>query len=239
MQHLVAGIQYPGRCGSSGFSAGGASDTLCRTTLHCAISTGHVRYRRRVRQYPLFRECLRRTSCNRTKSSRESFVLLKNDGSLPFGTSQRAIAVVGPTADLLVSLEGNYNGAAVHPVSPLDGIEKQFPNAAIHYAQGATLANGVGVPVPRTALEKASRLSSSQQQTGPDGPWPLRPIPRFNTIGVIRRPAPKSRPMTTPYVGAAEFRCPHPVNTNSLWKAARTFPIRRKKATALSSMENL
>ena len=86
------------------------------------------------------------------KAAEESFVLLKNDGSLPFGTSQRAIAVVGPTADLLVSLEGNYNGAAVHPVSPLDGIEKQFPNAVIHYAQGATLASGVGVPVPRTAF---------------------------------------------------------------------------------------
>ena len=62
------------------------------------------------------------------------------------------IAVVGPTADLLVSLEGNYNGQPLHPVSPLDGITKQFHGATIHYAQGSNLAAGTNVPVPRTAF---------------------------------------------------------------------------------------
>ena len=32
------------------------------------------------------------------------------------------LAVVGPTADLLVSLLGNYVGTPIRPVTPLDGL---------------------------------------------------------------------------------------------------------------------
>jgi beta-glucosidase len=85
------------------------------------------------------------------KAARESMVLLKNDGALPIERAKQ-IAVIGPTADLLTSLEGNYNGQALGAVSPLDGIAKQFPGATIHYAQGATLATGFTVPVPRTVF---------------------------------------------------------------------------------------
>jgi len=86
------------------------------------------------------------------KAAEESIVLLKNDGALPLRKGSHQIAVIGPTADLLASLEGNYNGVALNPVSPLDGIAAQFPQAKIHYAQGSTLAEGVGVPVPRTVF---------------------------------------------------------------------------------------
>ena len=82
----------------------------------------------------------------------ESMVLLKNQGALPLVGKARNIAVVGPTADLLVSLEGNYNGQPVHPVTPLDGMLRQFGGASIHYAQGSPLAQGAETPVPRTAL---------------------------------------------------------------------------------------
>ena len=85
------------------------------------------------------------------KAAQESIVLLKNNGALPMARP-RSIAVVGATADLLPSIEGNYNGTAVHPVYPLDGITKQFAGATIHYAQGATLAEGSPVTVPRTVF---------------------------------------------------------------------------------------
>ena len=42
------------------------------------------------------------------KSAEESLVLLKNDGTLPLKGSMRGVAVVGPTADLLTSVLGNY-----------------------------------------------------------------------------------------------------------------------------------
>ncbi len=86
------------------------------------------------------------------KAAEESMVLLKNNGGLPLAQGVKSIAVVGPTADLLVSLEGNYNGTSLHAVSPLDGITKQFSSATVHYAQGATLAEGMQVPVPRTVF---------------------------------------------------------------------------------------
>ena len=86
------------------------------------------------------------------RAAEETMVLLKNDGALPLRKAPANIAVIGPTADLLVSLEGNYNGTPLHPVSPLDGVTKQFASSKIHYAQGSTLAEGVSVPVPRTAF---------------------------------------------------------------------------------------
>ncbi len=86
------------------------------------------------------------------KAAEESMVLLKNGGILPLKSSTKSIAVIGPTADLLASLEGNYNGQPVDPVSPLDGIAKQFAGATIHYAQGASLAEDFPVPVPRTVF---------------------------------------------------------------------------------------
>ena len=91
------------------------------------------------------------------KAANEVMVLLKNDGVLPLVKAPRSIAVVGPTAALLPSLEGNYNGSSVHAVYPVDGIAKQFPGSTIHYAQGATLAAGFSVPVPRTAFGEGLR----------------------------------------------------------------------------------
>ena len=86
------------------------------------------------------------------KAAEEAMVLLKNDGTLPFKSAPKSIAVVGPEADLIFALEGNYNGVPDHPVEPVDGIAAQFPGAQVHYAQGSSLAEGAKVPVPRTAF---------------------------------------------------------------------------------------
>ena len=64
------------------------------------------------------------------------------------------IAVVGPTADSLPSILGNYVGTPLHPLTPLDGMTSHFKGSTILYAQGSTLAEGVGVPVPRSAFGK-------------------------------------------------------------------------------------
>src|SRR5947209_6752898 len=86
------------------------------------------------------------------RAAEESIVLLKNSNVLPLTAAPHSIAVVGPTADLLTALEGNYNGQPIRPVSPLDGIIQQFSSSTIHYAQGATLAEGTVVPVPRSSF---------------------------------------------------------------------------------------
>ncbi|HWT66832.1 MAG TPA: glycoside hydrolase family 3 N-terminal domain-containing protein, partial [Terracidiphilus sp.] len=86
------------------------------------------------------------------KAAEESIVLLKNDGALPLKGTAHKIAVIGPTADLLPSILGNYVGTPVNPVTPLDGVAQQFKSTPILYAQGSTLASGFAVPVPRTAF---------------------------------------------------------------------------------------
>jgi beta-glucosidase len=86
------------------------------------------------------------------RAAEESMVLLKNDGVLPLKSSPGHIAVIGPTADLLPSILGNYVGTPVYPITPLQGIVEQFRGTPILYAQGSTLAEGFPVPVPRTAF---------------------------------------------------------------------------------------
>jgi len=68
--------------------------------------------------------------------ARESMVLLKNDGLLPLKLGTKKIAVVGPLADQLPVLYGNYNGSPSRATSTLQGIQKQFGSSEITYAAG-------------------------------------------------------------------------------------------------------
>jgi beta-glucosidase len=107
------------------------------------------------------------------KAAEESIVLLKNNGVLPLKSEPGHIAVIGPTADQLTSILGNYVGTPLHPVTPLDGIHSLFRSSPIVYAQGSTLAEGVGVPVPRTAFGPNKGLKTEFFAT-PD--WTGRPV---------------------------------------------------------------
>ena len=103
------------------------------------------------------------------KAAEEAIVLLKNDGTLPLKNSEATIAVVGPEADLLPGLTGNYNGVPYHPVEPVMGLSKQFKQ--VKYAQGSTLADGAYVPVPMTAFGKGLK---AEFFATPD--WTGRPV---------------------------------------------------------------
>jgi beta-glucosidase len=87
------------------------------------------------------------------EAAREAIVLLKNgDGLLPLGPSARKIAVVGPAADDPVALLGNYNGISSRQVTPLEGIERQFPAAQVRYALGATYTASTHALIPSVFL---------------------------------------------------------------------------------------
>jgi beta-glucosidase len=127
------------------------------------------------------------------KAAEESIVLLKNNGVLPLKSAPGHIAVVGPTADQLTSILGNYVGTPFHPVTPLEGIGKQFPASPIVYAQGSTLAEGVGVPVPRTAFGLNKGLKTEFFATAD---WTGRPVavetePAVQTDWENAQPAPE------------------------------------------------
>ena len=69
-------------------------------------------------------------------TARESLVLLKNDGVLPLATAPKSIAVVGPLADNLRVLQGNYNGTPSRSTSALEGIRQQFPASQVTFVPG-------------------------------------------------------------------------------------------------------
>jgi beta-glucosidase len=86
------------------------------------------------------------------EAARKAIVLLQNEGGrLPLAEGCR-IAVIGADADDLNVLEANYHGTARDPVTPLEGIRRQFGTANVRYAQGSILADGAPVVVPETAL---------------------------------------------------------------------------------------
>jgi beta-glucosidase len=86
------------------------------------------------------------------KIANESMVLLKNDGVLPLRTSGIKIAVVGPLADQVKVLLGNYNGIPSHTVSILEGLRAEFPGAAINYLPGTQFLRKDVSPVPAAVL---------------------------------------------------------------------------------------
>jgi beta-glucosidase len=86
-------------------------------------------------------------------AERAAIVLLKNEGGiLPFSPSVRRIAVIGPSADDPVALLGNYNGISSKQVTPLEGIERQFPTAQVRHALGATYTASTHALVPPAFL---------------------------------------------------------------------------------------
>jgi beta-glucosidase len=73
------------------------------------------------------------------RAARESMVLLKNDGILPLVSGIKKIAVIGPSAESIRILLGNYNGTPSHASTALAALRKVFPSAQITYAPGMNL----------------------------------------------------------------------------------------------------
>jgi beta-glucosidase len=84
------------------------------------------------------------------RAARESIILLKNNGILPFGSDVKSIAVIGPNSDNTRSLCGDYTfsvhvpckGDPVFIVSILNGIRRRAPpDVSVNYARGCDLLN--------------------------------------------------------------------------------------------------
>jgi beta-glucosidase len=150
------------------------------------------------------------------KAAEEAIVLLGNGkNTLPLKGTEK-IAVIGPNAQLLQSLEGNYTGVPVDPSFPLDALRAVFGADHVVYAPGAPLTSGMRMPVPATFLKASADSAGSGlkgeyfdnlnfagapkmtrtdpvinfdfYQTAPDGFKPLGFSVRWS--GVITPPAP-------------------------------------------------
>jgi beta-glucosidase len=93
------------------------------------------------------------------RAAQEAIVLLKNDGGLlPLPKDLSSIAVIGPNADDLSLLLGNYHGTPSRAVTPLEGIRRAVsPTTTVYTARGCEIATGVAplAPVPAAYLRGA------------------------------------------------------------------------------------
>ncbi len=91
-----------------------------------------------VNDSPLHRELALQTA-------HESMILLKNDGLLPLDKTQlKTIAVIGPNADSVDALLGNYSGIPAQPITPLAGIRKKVePDVEVLYVKGCNIVNKI------------------------------------------------------------------------------------------------
>jgi len=79
------------------------------------------------------------------ETARKSIVLLKNAGRiLPLRKNLDTIAVIGPNADEVEVLLGNYNGTPSNPVTPLAGIRNKVGvSTTVLYARGCEVAENM------------------------------------------------------------------------------------------------
>ncbi len=101
------------------------------------------------------------------QAARKSIVLLKNEGNvLPLRKNVKTIAVIGPNADDVDLLLGNYNGLPSNPVTPITGIRQGAPKGTkVVYARGC----GVAENIPSFELVPSGVLFTEQSGSRKSG----------------------------------------------------------------------
>jgi beta-glucosidase len=112
----------------------------------------------------------------------------------------------------------------------VDGIAKQFRGAAIHYAQGATLAKGFTIPVPRTAFGAGLRTEFFA-----DDNWTGRPVavaiePDIQHDWRDAAPAPKIKTCNYSVRWSGKLTAPAPGKYTLILEGGQNFPYSPKES---------
>ena len=76
------------------------------------------------------------------EAAEKSLVLLKNNGILPLKNVKK-IALIGPNANNMAILVGNYNGTPIRPVTPLKALREKLGAQNVIYTPGCPIVPGV------------------------------------------------------------------------------------------------
>jgi beta-glucosidase len=125
---------------------------LARMRLGMFDPPGQVKWTRipyKVNQSPEHDRLARR-------AADESIVLLKKDGVLPLSRNIGTLAVIGPTADEVMALLGNYYGTPAAPVTLLQGIRAAVgAKTKVLYSRGTDLVEGREEPRAAPLIDPA------------------------------------------------------------------------------------
>lgn len=151
--------------------------------------------------------------------ARQSLVLLKNDGLLPLKAEPASIAVIGPNADSVDGLIGNYSGTPSRPVTLLAGLKARFPKARVTFVEGTGVIGaplkdvpGAALCVDRDCQQKGLKLEEFADDTLSGSPVRSETVaePRFawgRPLRVARRSSMRwSGFITPPETGPYRFR---------------------------------
>lgn len=113
-------------------------------------------------------------------ASQKSIVLLKNqNNTLPLSRDIKTVAVIGPNADDVQSLWGNYSGVPSNPITVLKGIQNKLePNAKVLYAKGTDLAKGVPTMkvIPSIYLQNENGIQGLTGEYFDNTEWQGKPL---------------------------------------------------------------
>lgn len=113
-------------------------------------------------------------------ASQKSIVLLKNqNNTLPLSRDIKTVAVIGPNANDVQSLWGNYSGVPSNPITVLKGIKNKLePNAKVLYAKGTDLAKGVPAMkvVPSIYLQNENGVQGLTGEYFDNTEWQGKPL---------------------------------------------------------------
>ena len=141
------------------------------------------------------------------EAARKSIVLLKNDNhALPLSKALKTIAVIGPDADDVDVLLGNYNGDPSEPVTPLQGIRQKLGSARVLYARGSELAANL----PFFEAVPASSLFTANDPSSPHG-LKGEYFNACNFDGRLHRPRELTTPNSGTYAGTIPPQPPRPL----------------------------
>ena len=117
------------------------------------------------------------------RTAQESIVLLKNeDNLLPLKKNLKSVAVVGPNADEIEVLLGNYKGVPSKPVTVLAGIKNKVAHITeVKYAKGCDLVYPTQAPLNPIPASNLKPPQGYGQQTGLRGEY-------FNNMNLEGKP---------------------------------------------------
>jgi beta-glucosidase len=132
------------------------------------------------------------------ETARKAVVLLKNDNhALPLSKSLKTIAVIGPDADDVEVLLGNYNGEPTAPVTLLDGLRKKLgARTKVLHARGSDFAANMPLmePIP---TENLFTTNGADRKSGLTGEY----FPCSNWDGKRHQPRELTYPSSGEMVG--------------------------------------